>query len=128
MNDVIYRANVNVPETTDRYYLGQAKDFKLRYRNHMLTFRNKKVDQVCNLKDEIWSLKENEKEFTLSWRIVRKSKSYKPGNKCCNLCLDEKLCIQDAFKDPNNINKDQMVQRPCLHKHFYSISNYKDRG
>ena len=91
--DVIYEATTNAPETTDRYYVGQAKDFNVRYRNHQTSFRNKATHQVCNLKDEVWSLKDTGKEFTLTWKILRKSKSYKPGDKSCALCLDENIWL-----------------------------------
>ena len=122
VTDVVYQATILLEDSTSKYYVGQAKDFKERYRNHLATFRNKNIAQICNLKDYIWELKESGLVFTLSWKILRKSKAYKPGDRCCLLCLDEKLSILDVFKDPDNINKDLMIQRPCLHRHAYRIS------
>ena len=126
LKNVIYQTIVNLDNVPDRFYIGQAKDFKLRYNNHQQSFRNKNLDENCNLKDEIWELKESGRSFKLKWKILRHCKAYMTGDKSCCLCLDEKLTIQDHLEDPENINKDPMVQTPCLHKYFYKIANAKD--
>lgn len=120
--NVIYKAVINIQEETCKYYVGQATDFKLRYRNHQTSFRNRDSDQKCNLKDEVWLLKDRGKLFNLEWEVLRRSSAYKPGNDMCCLCLDEKLTIMDVFDDRQNINKDKMIQKPCLHKKFYKIT------
>ena len=124
VGDIIYKAILSIEgETCDKYYFGQSTDFKKRWSNHNMSFRNRNVEQHCALKDFIWKLKDQRKNFTIKWELHRKSKVYKPGDPMCYLCMDEKLAIKDCFEDKNNINKDHMVMRRCDHKHEYRITN-----
>merc|ERR1712150_358335 len=59
LQDVIYQATVDLDDT---YYIGQAKDSKLRYNNHQTSSHNKNLDQNCYLEVEVWKLKD--------WSIV----------------------------------------------------------
>ena len=70
-------------------------------------------------------LKRDKIKFTIEWSILRKSRSYKTGDKACLLCLDEKLMIMENSKDPKLINKDLNIGGKCLHKSKFLINNWK---
>ena len=107
VKEVIYEARVHVVNDNTTNYLGQALDFKKRYRNHMSSFNNRDCYQSCNLKDKIWAIQDERKDFTVEWRVKRQSAAYKPGGSMCCLCLDENLSIRQVYGDQNNLKIDK---------------------
>ena len=126
-SDVVYRVTVesSQPEHNGKYYIGSAGEFKERWANHMHTFRNRLTKQECTLKDLVWKLKDEQVDFTLKWEILKQSKSYKPGDSFCLLCMEEKLYIMDNAKNSKSINKDLMINEKCLHKNKFVLNNWK---
>ena len=124
VSEVIYRADILENNESTWYYIGQTMNpFKERWSNHNSTFNNRNTNQHCYLKDKIWELQDNGVDFTVKWKIIRKSKAYRPGDSGCRLCLDEKLAILDNWGDPKLLNKDKMIMAPCLHKPKFKINN-----
>ena len=84
---VVYQATVtrarqdnNITET----YVGLTEnDFKTRYRNHTASFRHAKHRNSTELSKYIWTLKDNNINFFISWRILSSSLPYKSSNKRC---------------------------------------------
>ena len=63
-----------------------------------------RVRNNTELSKHIWQLKDQKKDFTISWKILTKAKSYANLTKQCNLCNIEKFCI--LFKpDMATLNK-----------------------
>ena len=81
---VIYQATVTRKDnnTTETYIGLTENDFKTRYRNHTASFRK-----------HIWTLKDNNIEHFISWRILSSHSPYNSSSKKCNLCLKEKFLI-----------------------------------
>ena len=115
----------NIPMTDiwnyKRILLSEIEKF-----NHNLSFRNRSLEQKCTLKDVVWNLKDRNKQFSIKWSILRYSKCYRPGDKICRLCLDEKIAIFDIWGKTSTINKDKMIMRPCDHKYEFNITRCKD--
>ena len=71
-------------------YIGLVEgDFKKRYNNHM-SFRNERYENSTVLSKKFWDLKNEGMASKVSWKILKILKSYKNGQKCCQLCLTEK--------------------------------------
>lgn len=58
-----------------------------------MSFNNKKRKNDTELSKHLWQLKDKEDDFTITWRILAKAKSYSNLTKCCNLCIKEKHFI-----------------------------------
>ena len=69
---VIYQATVTRKDnnTTETYIGLTENDFKTRYRNHTPSFRHAKPSNSTELSKHIWTLKDNNIEYFISWRIL----------------------------------------------------------
>ena len=93
--DVVYKSTINTGNTQDtKHYIGMTSNtFKERCRNHIKTFTHTKYSNETEGSNHVWHLKQNKKDFTIKWSIVKKFISYTGGSKRFNLCLDEKISI-----------------------------------
>ena len=88
--NVIYQAEVTT-STTKETYIGLCDTtFKLRYRNHICSFRNERYKHATELSKHIWSLKDQKIAYQIKWRKIKQARSYSNVSKRCNLCLWEK--------------------------------------
>ena len=75
-------------------YVGlTATEFKTRWRNHQMSFENESKKNDTELSKHLWQLKDQKKDFAISWKILAKAKSYSNLTKRCNLCSTEKFYI-----------------------------------
>ena len=116
-SSVVYQATVtrqdnNITET----YVGLTEnDFKTRYRNHTASFRHAKHRNSTELSKYIWTLKDNNINFFISWHILSSSLPYKSSNKRCNLCLKEKFLII-CQPELSSLNKQNELVSSCRHR------------
>ena len=92
-NNVIYQATVVTDKSTETYIGLTENHFKTRYRNHLASFKDKSKKNATHLSRYIWTLKENNLNYDLKWRILARANSYSNTNKRCNLCIAEKYFI-----------------------------------
>ena len=71
-------------------------EFKTRYNNHKLSFKDRKHSHATVLSKHIWDLKDGNIDYEINWRIINRASAYKGKPSRCNLCLAEKLCILTA--------------------------------
>ena len=69
---------------------------------NLLKTENTKTD--TELSNEIWKLKEQNKNADISLEILGIHQSYKTSTKRCMLCLNEKLAVA-LHKEDNILNK-----------------------
>ena len=70
--NVIYQAEVTT-STTKETYIGLCDTtFKLRYRNHICSFRNERYKHATELSKHIWSLKDRKIAYQIKWRKLNK--------------------------------------------------------
>ena len=87
---IVYEANV-VTNNECKEYSGTAeRGFKLRYNNHMISFRHKKCINDTELSKYLWKLKEENTDYNLQWSIKAYASPYKCETRKCDLCLTEK--------------------------------------
>ena len=120
--NVVYEATVTT-EATAMKYIGLASDFKLRYNNHKMTFRNESMKHKTRLSNYIWDLKNASTPYKLTWRIVRKTQPYNARTKKCLLCLWEKFYIMTADKS-TSLNARNELMSKCRHMTGSLIHGY----
>ena len=91
--NIIYQAEVTTSTSRETYIGLCDTTFKLRYRNHVCSFRNERYKHATELSKYIWSLKDRNIMYNIKWRKVKQARSYSNVSKRCNLCLWEKYFI-----------------------------------
>ena len=116
-SSVIYQATVkrNNNNTSETYIGLTENPFKTRYRNHTASFRHTKHRNSTELSKHVWSLKDNNIDYSISWRIISSSSSYNSSSKRCNLCLKEKFLII-CRPDLSSLNKRNELVSSCRHR------------
>ena len=83
--NVVYQAVST--QSSSETYVGLTTNFKERYRNHTASFRHQSNRNKTELSKHIWTLKDNNKPFTIKWRINKQCRSYSNISNNSNLCL-----------------------------------------
>ena len=96
--NLIYEAKVST-STSDKLYIGSTgRTFKSRYGSHKYSFEHENKNET-ELSKHIWSLKNKNIAYNISWRIIKHLKKGKPSvRKTCALCNAEKMAIAQADK------------------------------
>ena len=119
---LIYQANLSCDNDENFKYIGLVEgDFKKRYNNHNMSFRNERYANSTELSKKFWDLKNEGMDPKVSWKILKIVKSYKNGQKCCQLCLTEKLFIIKC-RDKNLLNSRSEISSKCRHKRKFLLS------
>ena len=119
---IVYKATVSSKKTEKCYYGSVEGQFKDRWRNHTKSFRNPKYEHDTALSAYIWSLKDQEKEYSIQWEIAKKSTPYKCGGRSCNLCIAEKICILEGDKTTMLNEKSELISK-CRHQSKFLLSS-----
>ena len=81
------------------------------------------ITKHTELSNEIWKLKEQNKNADISWEILGIHQSYNTSTKRCMLCLNEKLAIA-LHKEGNMLNKLTEIISRCRQSIKYNLENY----
>ena len=85
-----------------------------------MSFKHESKKNDPELSKHLWQLKEQEKDFAISWKILAKAKSYSNLTKRCNLCNTEKFYI--LYKpDMTTLNKRNELVSTCRHKRKFLL-------
>ena len=105
-SSVVYQATVTWNDNnTSETYIGLTEtNSKTRHRNHTASFRHTKHKNSTELSKHIWTLKNDNIDYTISWRVLSSSSPYNSFSKRCNLCLKEKFLII-CGPDLSSLNK-----------------------
>lgn len=120
VSEVVYQATVNTQDTKETYIGLTATQFKARYSNHQMSFRHEKRRNETELSKHLWKLKEDNKDFTVTWKILAKAKPYTNLTKRCNLCTTEKFFL---ITKPHmaTLNKRNELISTCRHRRKFII-------
>ena len=120
VKDVVYQATVSTAESLETYVGLTATEFKTRWRNHQMSFKHENKRNDTELSKHLWLLKDQKKDFSISWKILAKAKSYTNLTKRCNLCNTEKFYI--LYKpDMATLNKRNELLSTCRHKRKFLL-------
>ena len=104
LQTIIKKHNRNILETSKT----PSTELQLQEKNHCPlknnSFRNRNYSNSTELSKHIWTLKDNNTNFTINWSILAIAPAYSNKNKFCHLCLTEKLHLIRATK-PCLLNK-----------------------
>ena len=100
-------------------YVGRSK---LRYRNHVSSFRNERYKHATELSKCIWSLKDKNAKYNIKWRKIKQASSYSNVTKRCNLCLWEKYFII-CKPEMASLNKRNELSSCCRHVRKFLLKN-----
>ena len=90
---VIYEATVTTNTGKKETYTGlTSRRFKDRYYEHTSDINNEK-NEGTSLSNYIWTLKNENTPYRITWKIITRAQSFNPSTKRCNLCIREKFCI-----------------------------------
>ena len=112
--NIIYQTEVTTPKSSETYIGLCDTSFKLRNRNHVCLFWNKRYKQATELSKYIWSLKEKNIVYNIKWRKVKHARSYSNSSKRCNLCLWEKYFII-CQPEMSTLNNRSELMTTCRH-------------
>ena len=131
INEVVYKAEIETYNDTNElstkvYFRIRETEFKSRYNNHTMSFRNRTHENDTKLSKYIWSLKDESKNFNIKWSILKKSSGYSIISKSCNHCLLEKLVICNFKEKDRLLNKRLDLVYKCLHESKYMLINYSE--
>ena len=125
-SELVYQASVSSDNGVVRNYTGAAATtFKLRYNNHKKSFTHRKYRHETVLSDYIWDLKDQGINFSIKWKIIRRSQAYSPVTQKCRLCLDEKVQIMRNSGNPSFLNKRNEMFSKCRHRNEHLMSSVK---
>ena len=114
-NNLVYQATVK-SENNRRTYIGlTSTTFKSRWANHQTAFNHQTHRNNTSLSKHIWQLKDDEKQFSIEWRIIGRAKPFSPISNICNLCTLEKWHIIYT-PEMATLNKKDELNNYCLHK------------
>ena len=103
---IVYKAEVEINdginELSTKVNFGISEtEFTTKYNNDAMLFRNQTHESDSKLSKFIWSLKDENKEFDITWSIFKKSSR----SKSCNLGLLKKLVIRNFKEKERLLNK-----------------------
>jgi len=127
-SNVIYEVTVTTTTGDTKTYIGMTEhEFKTRYNNHKLSFRDRKHSHSTVLSKHIWDLKDSNTDYQINWRIIKRANAYRGNPSRCNLCLSEKLCILSA-RDISLLNKKSELVTKCRPENkFFTTTNQNRR-
>ena len=119
----IYRAEVIDENQNRETYTGlTSRSFKERFYEHRNSIKHRSSEHSTTFSSHIWDLKDRNKSFDVSWKVVGKAGAFNPLTKKCNLCLKEKLFI--IFKPEGaSLNKRSELFSTCRHRKAKLLKN-----
>ena len=124
MSEVVYQATVTTRDKKETYMGLTATQFKGRYRSHLMSFRHQKRRNETELSKDLWQLKEANKEFDITWKILAKAKPYINLTKRCNLCTPENFFWICRFHMATLTRRNELVSTSRHRRNFILRYNW----
>ena len=123
---VVYKAQVTSGNETSTYIGLTEGTFKKRFTGHKSTFSNEKLRLSSELSKKIWSLKDDGKQYNITWDIVKRTNPRKAGKNTCDLCNTEKLAIIQEIRRKNThlLNKRSEIVSKCRHVNKFLLKSF----
>ena len=125
---VLYRAEVTTNDLK-KVYIGISEPLLKSYiANHQKSFNDKKYEKDTCLSEYIWALKDQGKDYSIKWSVVKRVGAWNSVKGRCGLCTAEKVEI-NCFKKKNIlINKRFDLVSKCRHQNKYLLSRFSGIG
>ncbi len=110
------------PPNKQTYVGVTSTSFKLRYANHLASFRHISKKQQTELSKHVWSLKDSNTPYDIKWRILKEATPFTNVTNKCQLCSWEKYYI--IYKpDVSSLNKRTDFLSCCRHASKFLLQN-----
>ena len=126
VENVVHKCVVSATEKLkEQVYIGDAEgDWRQRYYNHTMSFKNQKRKNETALSTFLWELKKSVKETPkLTWSVLKVVSAYSNISKPCLLCLNEKLLIAIYLDQKQLLNKRSELIGKCRHENKFLLIN-----
>ncbi|KAJ8033377.1 hypothetical protein HOLleu_23596 [Holothuria leucospilota] len=120
---IVYQATVKSDNYEETYVGLTEGNFKLRLANHQQSFNKERYRNQTELSKHIWTLKDRNKDFEISWRILSRASSFSNVSKRCNLCTMEKFFII-CHPEMASLNKRSELVSTCRHASKFQLMNF----
>ena len=121
---IVYQATVTSDDKTETYTGLTEPPFQDRWENHQSDFRHQDRRSNMPLASYIWDIKDQKKDFSVKFDILKKARAFCPITGKCMLCLNEKYFILFNPKG-STLNKRSEFFNSCRHKNNKSLSSEK---
>ena len=112
---VVYQAIVRSNTGGEESYIGLAKNFKKRFRQHKASMTDKKSEGATTLSSHFWKVKEAGGDPTVKWKFLEQNiPTFNPVRGSCRLCLREKYNILMNSKNAT-LNSRTEIFTHCRH-------------
>ena len=109
---------------TVQTYIGCSQNFADRYYKHRSDFMNPKTKHATTLSTYVWELKDQGKDFDISWKIIDRGPLFNHASKRCRLCIKESFYI--LYKpELATLNRRNEVFHVCHHRLTQTLRNLK---
>ena len=122
MENVTYQAEVTTTNTMETYIRLCDTTFKLRYRNHICSFRNEWYKHATEHSKYIWSVKDQNIVYNIKWRRVKLARSYSNVAERCNLSSWETFFIL-CRPEMSTLNRRNELASGCRHTRKFLLKN-----
>ena len=114
---VVCQATVTeLPSGKKETYTGvTGRAFKDRLYEHWTDANTEKERANTALSTHIWSLKDKNSDYEVTWKLKYRGADYNPLTKKCRICLKEKYFIMHD-RGGSTLNKRSEVFHTCPHK------------
>jgi hypothetical protein len=119
--NTIYSGKItsSLPNYGQKEYAGlSAPPWKGRFNTHTHSFNHRDAAK-CEIANEVWRIKDLGGTFDIQWSILGHAAAYNPESNKCNLCLNEKLYINENVDRLLNTRK-ELVSK-CRHMLKYAL-------
>ena len=112
---IIYQATVN-SENKEETYIGlTANSMKVRFTDHKNSFKYEEKRKKTTLSKYIWKLKDENKPYSIKWKIMARAQPFSQTTNQCQLCTREKYFI--VYKpELCTLNSRNELFSSCRHK------------
>ena len=121
-SNIVYEGEViNHTDNLIRPYVGlTSSQWKERLAVHNQGIRHREYSKGCELTKYVWELKDNNKQFSIRWKILEHVKGQLVGGEC-KLCVAEKLHIITHPARDQLLNSNCFMK--CLHKNKQMLAS-----
>ena len=99
-------------------YTGGTQEFKPRLWAHNKSFRDEDKRRQTTLSEHIWSIKDQQLNYSINWKILEKTSGFNPITLQCKICL-----IYHIILNPNQatLNKRHETFSTCRHLKKFTL-------
>lgn len=123
INNIVYKCIITAKNNCQSYIRSTSNLFKSRYYVHTSSFRNAGLANTTSLAEAVNNYKNKNINYWLTWKILKRAKSYQGNRNECKFCSHEILQITKS-KDML-LNERQELIITCSHKIRSTFKYYK---